>query len=125
MGQVVDLHSRLGSVLIGGIRIDTLSRDDITALLMGPQLIRCDEGTEPFRGGVHGAPLEVPSTGHGRLHRVLRLAGGCARPPGGSGHTSGRISPPVPCLRPMVSAHMSHWTRFAMTWEFRSQEASR
>ena len=44
-GQVVDLHSRLGSVPIEGIEIDPLSRDDVPAILRGLQLIRCDEGT--------------------------------------------------------------------------------
>ena len=45
MRQVVDLHSRLGSVPIEGIEIDPLSRDDIPAVLKGLQLIWCDRGT--------------------------------------------------------------------------------
>ena len=45
MRQVVDLHSRLGSVPIEGIEIDPLSRDDVPAILRGLQLIWCDEGT--------------------------------------------------------------------------------
>ena len=80
MRQVVDLHSRLGSVPIGGIRIGTRSRDDIPALPKGLQLIRYDEGTEPVRGSVHWASL-----GGCRLDRVLWLAGGCARPSGSPG----------------------------------------
>ena len=45
MRQVVDLHSRLGSVPIEGIEIDPLSRDDIPAVLKGLQLIWCNRGT--------------------------------------------------------------------------------
>ena len=45
LGQVVGLHSRLGSVPTEDIEIDPLPRDDIPSVLKGPQLIRCDRGT--------------------------------------------------------------------------------